>query len=120
MQLDSSKSPLVENKELNIRFNTNFNFSFAMYHPEHKIVVLFVDGWSGELSFVGKIFSISGKEIHTIPFPPDGVGFRQNSFGGAHVSDSDIRIIFHQQNERDYWGEYSIKEKKYVRYHEAR
>ncbi len=120
MQLDPNNSPLIINNELGINFQADFNFTFAVYLKEYEMIALFSDNWSGEINQVGKLYTRDGKLIQSIPFPPNGVGGRQNAFGGATEYKNGVKIYFHQEMERDFWGVFSINENKYIDYHESR
>ena len=118
MQLATNNSPLIVDNDLGINFQADFNFTYAVYLKDHEMVALFSESWSGEIEQVGKLYTREGKLIQSIPFPPNGVGGRQNAFAGATENMNGIKINFYQ--EMDYWAIYSINENKYIEYHESR
>ena len=120
MQLDSSQSPRLIHEELGIDVESEEKFCFAVFLSEANLIGLFLDGWSGELDYVGKFITVSGEVVQTIPFPPNLIDNRQYSFNGAQASKNGVKIYFNVQNDRDCWGEYSIDENLYVAFHESR
>jgi len=120
MQLDLSTCPRLENIELDISLTADFEFTDAIVLTEHKLVALFIDGWSGDLEFVGKLYDFKGKEIAVVPFPANGTGGRQNAFWYASETPEGVRVNFHQQSERDFAGNFSLNKLEYLSFHEAR
>ena len=120
MLLDSSNSPKLENVELGISLEADFEFTYALILSEHKLVALFIDGWSNSLEFVGKLYNFEGKEVDVLPFPKDGVGGRQNAFWYASETPEGVRVNFHQQNERDFAGNFNVNKSEYISFNEAR
>lgn len=120
MLLDSSTSPTLINVELGISFKADFAFTYAIFLTKQNLVALFIEGWSAELEFVGKVYDFKGSEIAEIEFPKNGAGGRQNAFWYASESDEGVRVNFHQQSARDFSGNYSLTAFKYLSFHEAR
>jgi len=120
MQLDLSTSPKLENTELGIHLEADFNFTAAIVLSQHKLVALFLEGWSGNLEFVGKLYDFSGNEVAVIPFPPNGTGGRRNAFWYASETPEGVRVNFHQERERDFSGNFSLNKLEYTSFHEAR
>jgi hypothetical protein len=120
MRLDLSTCPRLENVALGISLKADFEFTYAIALTEHKLVALFIDGWSGNLKFVGKLYDFKGNEIAVVPFPPNGSGGRQNAFWYASETSEGVRVNFHQQSERDFSGNFSLDKLEYLSFHEAR
>ena len=120
MQLDLSTSPRLESSELGISVEADFDFTDAIVLAQHKLVALFINGWSGNLDFVGKLYDFSGNEVAAVPFPPNGTGGRQNAYWYASEVENGVWIGFHQQSERDFGGVFSLKEMEYTSFNEAR
>ena len=55
-----------------------------------------------------------------LPFPKDGVGGRQNAFWYASETPEGVRVNFHQQNERDFAGNFNVNKSEYISFNEAR
>lgn len=120
MKLDLSKSPILVCDQLEIYFDTGFDFIDALAITEYDLIAVFVDGWSGSHDYVGKLFDYSGKEVTAIPFPPNGRGGRQVQYWYASVVTEGLWIGFHQKNERDFGGVFNLTEWSYSSFNEAR
>ena len=120
MRIETSESPKIEVAEYSISFVANFEFTYAALLLKKRLVALFIDGWSGDLPFVGKVYEFQGNEIVQIPFPSNGVGGRQNSFWYASETEEGLWIGFHQQSERDFGGVFSLNEMEFISFNEAR
>ena len=120
MRLDSSISPKLMNTELGLSLEADFEFTYAIVLNEHNLIALFIDGWSGNLEFVGKLYNFKGKEIAVIPCPENGIGGRQNAFWYASETPEGVRVNFHQQNERDFSGNFCLSKLEYLSFNEAR
>jgi len=120
MLLESSVSPKLENAKYGISFIADFEFTYAILLVKQKLVATFIDGWSGDLDFVGKVYDFKGNQVAKIPFPPNGVGGKQNTFWYASETEEGVWVGFHQQNERDFGGVFSLKNMEYNSFSEAR
>lgn len=120
MRIETSESPKIEIAEYDISFVADFEFTYATLLLEKGLVVLFIDGWSGDLPYVGKVYDFQGNQIAQIPFPPDGVGGRQNAFWYASETEEGVWVGFHQQSERDFGGVFSLSKLEFISFNEAR
>lgn len=120
MRIEKSESPKIENAEYDISFIADFDFTYAVLLLEKRLIALFVDGWSGDLLFVGKVYDFQGNQIAKIPFPPNGVGGRQNAFWYASEAEAGVWVGFHQQSERDFGGVFSLRKLEFISFNESR
>lgn len=120
MVLDTSDSPRIENLEYGISFLADFAFTDAILLTKRRLVATFINGWSGELDFVGKVYDFSGNQVAEIPFPPNGIGGRQNSYWYATEFEEGVWVGFHQESERDFGGVFSLKNMEFISFNEAR
>jgi hypothetical protein len=120
MRIETLESPKLENLEYGISFVADFEFTYATLLLKKNLVAIFIDGWSGDLSFVGKVYDFQGNQVAEIPFPPNGVGGRQNAFWYASENEAGIWVGFHQQNERHFGGVFCLNQMKFISFNEAR
>jgi|SRR5690554_1077585 len=120
MRIETLESPKIEIVEHGISFVADFEFTYGILLLKKSLVALFIDGWSGDLPFVGKVYDFLGNEIVQIPFPPNGVGGRQNAFWYARETEAGVWVGFHQQSERDFGGVFSLNKMEFISFNEAR
>ena len=120
MLLEINESPRIISKENNISFLADFDFTYAILLSDQKLVAAFIDDWSRDLDFVGKVYDFEGNLFTQIPFPPKGVGGRQNCFWYASETSVGIWVGFHLENGRDFGGVFDFSCMQFISFNEAR
>lgn len=120
MRIETLESPKIENSEYGISFVADFDFTYAILLLKKSLIALFIDGWSGDLPFVGKVYDFQGSIVAQIPFPPNVVGGRQYAFWYASETEAGVWVGFHQQGERDFAGVFSLNKMDFLSFNEAR
>lgn len=120
MLLAVTDSPRVANAEYGISFSADFKFTYAIVLVKQQLVAAFIDGWSSELDFVGKVYEFSGRQVAEIPFPPTELSGRKNAFWYASETERGVWVGFHQQSARDFGGVFCLNSKTFVSFSEAR